>query len=474
MPEASYSVDKTQNEGVRSRPPRTLATVPIIELRPIARAMATVPKRRWVRWAVAYLLLGQIQALSAVDRLLYGEWLGKPGDKLTQILNIFQIILSVALFCRGFKHWPSLRKSGILLILLAVFLLCSTAWSVSSGATQRAGVNYLFFIIGTIGVAENLEGDDFMHLLAWVCFVSAIASLVLLAVSPANAFGQTGDFRGVFSQKNPLGEAMSMGALSSLHGLRAGRHRRLFNISTLFLTIFLTLKAGSATSLLAILLFVSLGFAIRLFQKGRTARTLAITGIVILLPVALIAAFNPDSLLEMLGKDPTLTGRTDIWGYVIPDIYRRPFLGWGYAAFWSTENPEAWKIADALHWFAPQAHNGILEILLSVGLIGAVFFIYLWGRTVSLSLKCMRTSESTMAITCLSISAGAVLVGVSETVLLYPGPITSIFVITGLYCERAISTARRRASTRLVSARATYRARALRRPMLVEPAMRQR
>ena len=176
----------------------------------------------------------------------------------------------------------------------------------------------------------------------------------------------------------------------------------------------------------------------------------------------------------MLGKDPTLTGRTDIWGYVIPDIYRRPFLGWGYAAFWSTENPEAWKIADALHWFAPQAHNGVLEILLSVGLIGAVFFLYLWGRTVRLSLKCMRTSESAMAITCLCICAGAVLVGVSETVLLYPGPITSIFVITGLYCERAISTARRRTSRRLVSVRAAGGAHALPRPMLVEPAMRQR
>ena len=254
--------------------------------------MATLPKPRWVHWAVAYLLLCQIEALSVVDRLLYGEWLGKPGDKLTQIILILQIIMGTALFCRGFKYWPSLKKGGNIYILLAIFLLFSAAWSVSSGATQRGGVNYLFFILGAIGIAENLEGDDFMHLLAWVCFLSAIASLALLAVSPGNAFGATGDFRGVFSQKNPLGEAMAIGALASLHGLRAGKRRRLFNIITLFLTIFLTLKSGSATSLLAILLFGGLGFAMRLLQKGGTARTLAITGIVILLPVALIAAFS--------------------------------------------------------------------------------------------------------------------------------------------------------------------------------------
>ena len=35
------------------------------------------------------------------------------------------------------------------------------------------------------------------------------------AFSPANAFGGAGDFRGVFSEKNPLGEAMSIGALAS-------------------------------------------------------------------------------------------------------------------------------------------------------------------------------------------------------------------------------------------------------------------
>ena len=376
--------------------------------------MATLPKSRWVDWAAAYLVLGQIQALSVVDRVLYGEWMAKPGDKLTQIMNILQIVVSVALFCRGLKYWSNLRKGGTISILLAIFLISSAVWSINLGATERAGVNYLFFIIGAIGVAENLEGDDFMHLVAWVCFLSALASIVLLAISPANAFGGAGDFRGVFSQKNPLGEAMSIGALASLHGLRVSKRKRLFNISALLVTIFLTFKSGSATSLLAIFLFGSLGVAMRLLQKGGTARAIAITGIGILLPVAFIAAFNSDYLLTMLGKDPTLTGRTDIWGYVILDIYERPLLGWGYQAFWSTENPAAYEISDALHWWVPQAHSGMLEILLSVGLTGAGFFIYVWGRTVWLSLKCLRTSESAVAITCLCICAGAVLVEIGR------------------------------------------------------------
>ena len=243
------------------------------------------------------------------------------------------------------------------------FFALLRVWSVSPGETQRAGVQYLFFIIGAIGIAENVEADDFMHLLAWVCFLAATASLVLLVVSPANVFGGDGDFRGVFSQKNPLGQAMSMGALGQYPWTSVGKRRRLYNIVTLFLTIILTIKSESATSMLTISLFVSLGYCDKVFPEGGTARAAAIGGIVILLPATVIAAFNLDSLLSMLGKDPTLTGRTDIWGYVIPDIYQRPLLGWGYQAFWSTDNPAAWAISNALHWWVPQAHNGMLEIL---------------------------------------------------------------------------------------------------------------
>ena len=99
---------------------------------------------------------------------------------------------------------------------------------------------------------------------------------------------------------------------------------------------------------------------------------------------------------------------------------------------------------NSLGWVIPEAHNGILEILLSAGLIGTVMFICLWVRTVRLSLQTMRTSESAIAITCFSICAAVVLEGVSEWVLLYPGPLTGVFFVTGFFCERAISKSRER------------------------------
>ncbi len=167
-----------------------------------------------------FFILQAIEAFSIVDRLVYGEWLGKPGDKITQSLNLLLILTSLALFGKGYRRIRSIRTSAILSLGLVVFLLLSTLWSVNRGASMRTAIEYLFVLVGAIGIVGSLEADEFMDLLALMCFLEGIVSLLLLAVSPGSALTPEGDFRGIFSQKNVLGEAMTMGALASLHGLR--------------------------------------------------------------------------------------------------------------------------------------------------------------------------------------------------------------------------------------------------------------
>jgi O-antigen ligase len=209
-------------------------------------------------------------------------------------------------------------------------------------------------------------------------------------------------------------------------------------------TSFVAFESKSATSCLAIFGFCLLSIEINFLKRGGNARILAVMVMIFLPVIAVVGAFNMNSLLEALGKDPTLTGRTDIWEYVVFDIYQRPWLGWGYGAFWSVSNPAALRISDLLKWAVPEAHNGILEILLTVGVIGAAMFIYMWGRTLRLSLQGLRTSESAIAITCFLICTGVALQSVSEWALLYPGAFTGVFFVTSFFCEQAIRTRQQR------------------------------
>ncbi len=41
---------------------------------------------RWYYFAASFFVLQGMAAFEIIDRLVYGEWLGKPGDKFTQSL----------------------------------------------------------------------------------------------------------------------------------------------------------------------------------------------------------------------------------------------------------------------------------------------------------------------------------------------------------------------------------------------------
>ena len=90
------------------------------------------------------------------------------------------------------------------------------------------------------------------------------------------------------------------------------------------------------------------------------AAALFITGVIII---------NLDAALGALGRDTTLTGRTDIWPYVLHMSAERPILGYGYAAFWEME-AFARHVLDRFQWSVPTAHNGYLDILLGLGGVG--------------------------------------------------------------------------------------------------------
>jgi exopolysaccharide production protein ExoQ len=398
-----------------------------------------------------YFVLQAMQTLGAPDRLIYGSWDGKPGDKLTQALNVLFILVSLWLFRNGFQRLRTAVPSVLMALGAVALLFCSAVWSIDPDTTIRRAVLYLFVVVGSIGIAGSLEADEFMRILKWACGFSAVACLLLLVLAPAQAQMVTTeavDFRGIFSQKNVLGQVMAAGVLATLHGLRISR-RRATNVALLGLFTLVAVMSKSATSVIMIVAFCAIHVIAGMMAKGGPARALAVGAIILLLPMAIIGITCTDSLLELIGKDPTLTGRTELWSLVWVAIEMKPILGWGYSAFWFQSNPMAVAISNVSGWFVPEAHNGLLELLLEIGWVGAACFFFIWGRNFFLSLKCMRTVQRPIGVTSFTNCVGLLILGVSESVALEPFQIsTCVFFATGLMCERALrvrSHRRRRA-----------------------------
>ena len=121
----------------------------------------------------------------------------------------------------------------------------------------------------------------------------------------------------------------------------------------------LVIASKSAGSLLTALVVLALSGLFALWQKGGGAQLISVLLAIVLTPVFVIATASPDLVLSFVGKDPTLTGRTEIWAYSLNSISMKPLLGWGYDAYWLKTNPAAAEISAKVHWTVPHAHNGL-------------------------------------------------------------------------------------------------------------------
>jgi len=385
-------------------------------------------------------LLQSISALSIIDRSIYGEWAGKGGNKITFILNLLGIFTSLFLFWSGTRETRKAPFNRVLPLLAAGFLLISVLWSVDPRVTLSQGTIYLAAVLGAIGIVQALDSNELMDLAASICGLSAVASIVQFVIFP-----EPGDFRGIFSQKNLLGEAMAVGVLAALHGTRITRKFRYFCI--IMLCSIVALMSKSATSVLTIIVFLWLDILGRLYLRGGSTRTLSTCLAIVSVPIAIFVVMNEDLILDLFGKDRSLSGRTYIWTYAIDAIGERPILGWGFCAFWSSLNSVARQIAQeiaARHdtwfvWTIPEAHNGMLEFLLEIGFAGTLLFTIIWIRNLAMALKCMAGPARQFGLSSILLLLGILVNGVSEEVLLGAGQVwTSFFFVMGLICEQKL------------------------------------
>ena len=370
------------------------------------------------------------------------------------------MLACLALFLGRFRTTKSISTGELLAISLVSLFLLSIAWSVDPWTTSRRGGLYVFFVLGVIGMAARLTDREFTGLMSTACLLSAVASLALLAFYPSSALALPDSFdsfvaspevtlslRGIFPHKNVLGQVMAAGVLASMHILRAAasRQARFWSVVRSIVFLVVVLASKSSTSISVTLYLCLMTFFICLYRRGGLTRVLSTSLAVLSGAIALALTLFPDPLLEILGKDATLTGRTELWPIVVDNIYERPIAGWGYFAFWGSANPVANAISAELGWGVSSAHNVLLEMLLEVGVIGTILISVIFLRSVWLAYRCLRTSARELGTSSLLCSGAIVITGVTELSVLmdFSGAWTMLFFVFWLMCERTMRAVRR-------------------------------
>jgi O-antigen ligase len=190
--------------------------------------------------------------------------------------------------------------------------------------------------------------------------------------------GLEGSWRGIFAHKNNFGAVMGLNALLVfIAGFNSKKFRwALFSLGFIF--IFLLLKSDSMTALSALAGAFCLIPLFLLFKNLKPSKIGFIIILIYLLSVfSLFAFINSGELLNHFGRDSTLTGRTDLWQISLDYASKKPLLGYGYDSFWlGYEGKESSEITRVLSSNTPPfyAHNGWIDLLLELGIIGTVLF----------------------------------------------------------------------------------------------------
>ena len=79
-------------------------------------------------------------------------------------------------------------------------------------------------------------------------------------------------------------------------------------------------------------------------------------------------------MLQLLHRDEGLTGRLNLWNAVLLAISKRLWLGYGFNAFWQGMKGESGYVLTAVGWAPKYAHNGFLDLVLDLGLLGLLVF----------------------------------------------------------------------------------------------------
>lgn len=151
---------------------------------------------------------------------------------------------------------------------------------------------------------------------------------------------------------------------------------------TLFgLSFTLLLLSHSDTSLITILILLLLSQLYKIITFAPKLR-IGLYFILICIVITIIPySFNEfNSLLATLGRNSTLSGRTEVWSVIIDMIKLHPILGYGYNSIWIAGHKLDY-IQSMVNWPVTHSHNGYLDICLNIGAIGLSVFLIGFFRT---------------------------------------------------------------------------------------------
>ncbi|NNE57421.1 MAG: O-antigen ligase family protein [Hellea sp.] len=291
----------------------------------------------------------------------------------------YPVYVLVALLC--VRSLPQVIRSAAfspLIILCVMWCGISMLWSEIPAVTFRRTIALGMGTILGFALAARYDWGQLVQRIALAFLILAVISVLTAVLWPVKGLMQEihhGAWRGPWVEKNYLGGNMTKGLVAMMCAFAMRPDRWWLWVPAGVLCYFLVIMSTSKTALLVSTASIGLFVAIRVFRRFPVLRIPVMYFSVMALSFFLVAILAfPEEVFGLLGKDPTLTGRTEIWSLLIESIKERFTLGYGFGVYWQDELGPSYDVRKILEWGVPTAHNGWIEIWLSGGVVIVALF----------------------------------------------------------------------------------------------------
>ena len=304
--------------------------------------------------------------------------ISSPIDPVMGATRYLIFLISAVLLILYWKTaFRTIVKNPLPWILVLVAML-SMLWSVDLWVTRSYALKLFgWSLFGTYLAARyTLHGQ--LKILSTAMLMIVLITIGFTAVFPGYGIDNgvhAGALRGAFWHKNSLGFFLSLSSCLFCINIACsvGRRRVFWLVLSSIAVICLLLSTSVSALAIFFVTLLALTFYRTFRWDGRLFIPIFCVTILILGFVLSWLQGNFEATVIALGRDPSLSGRTNIWLAVVDKIYEKPLLGYGMGAFWNTNGPaeDIWK---TIGFAASKSHNGFIDMAAELGLVGVSLF----------------------------------------------------------------------------------------------------
>ena len=427
---------------------------------------------RFLEWV--FVIVSMLVFFRAFTWLFFSPAGGAPDNSIDKITAIHGGLMYVyiSIYCVAalliIRQWRDILELAFrekFLFILLVVAAVSAIWSVVPKITLASWVALSGTTLFGVYFAFRFNLCEQLKLLAWTSIIVVGSSFVAAVFFPETGLMtgyHQGLWRGVFIHKNILGMVMPLASITFF--ILAAKHTSWLYWFCFCLALILLALSGSKSSLLAYTaLFSGISAYLALIGQRKLCLVALLSVLVAgsslgaqvklgIFPAAIyseirqILSVNAQKEREAGGVNvwtsvraflnrargaapesadsaslTSASGRVALWKELRKRQQKRPVLGYGLSGFWLGTSGPSKHIWEVVHWKPNRAHNGFLELVLDLGLVGLALFLFSFAQAAYQSIKQLRmTSFNPVGIYVPALLAYILLTNIGESALFVP------------------------------------------------------